>query len=99
MGPAQFIPSTWLLFEGRIAKATGHNPPNPWDPEDAFMASAIYLSDLGGDRKAGELEAAGRYFSGSNWNTTLGRTYASQVLAKVEIYQEQIDILKGIAFK
>ena len=97
MGPAQFIPSTWVLFENRIAKATGHNPPNPWDPEDAFMASAIYLGDLGALSIAGEHEAAARYFAGSNWNTSLGRRYASQVLAKVSTYQQQIDIIKGLA--
>ncbi|MFC1594983.1 lytic murein transglycosylase [Patescibacteria group bacterium] len=99
MGPAQFIPSTWVLFDDRIAKATGHNPPNPWEPEDAFMASAIFLSDLGADTRAGEYEAAGRYFAGSRWNTSLGKRYASQVLAKVAIYQEQINILNGLALR
>lgn len=96
MGPAQFIPSTWILFEGRIAKATTHNPPNPWDPEDAFMASAIFLGDLGATDIAGEHEAAARYFAGSSWNTSLGRRYASQVLAKVSTYQQQINIIKGL---
>lgn len=97
MGPAQFIPSTWALYEKKIAAATGHNPPNPWTPEDAFMASAIYLSELGANTKAGEFTAAAKYFAGGNWNGSLGRTYANQVLAKVETYQEQFNIIKGIA--
>src|SRR3989338_1453873 len=97
MGPAQFIPSTWLMFEDRIARATVHNPPNPWEPEDAFMASGLFLSELGATSISGEQEAAGRYFAGSRWNTSLGRRYASQVLAKVTVYQEQINLLKGLA--
>lgn len=97
MGPAQFIPSTWLLYEAKIAAATGNNPPNPWKPEDAFMASAIYLGELGANTKAGEFIAAAKYFAGGNWNNSLGRTYANQVLTKVETYQEQINIIQGVA--
>lgn len=96
MGPAQFIPSTWQLMKAKIAAATGHNPPNPWDPEDAFMASAIYLGDLGASSVAGEREAAGRYFAGGNWNGSLGRRYAGQVLEKAAGYQEQINIITAV---
>lgn len=98
MGPAQFIPSTWLLYKDRIARVTGHNPANPWEPEDAFMASALFLSDLGAYSRAHEQEAAGRYFAGRRWDTPIGRRYSSQVLAKAANYQEQIDILSSVAF-
>jgi membrane-bound lytic murein transglycosylase B len=47
MGPAQFIPSTWKLFASRIQSLLGYEG-NPWAPQDAFMASALYLTDLGG---------------------------------------------------
>lgn len=47
MGPAQFIPTTWTLFENRLKKMLGHDA-NPWEPRDAFMASSLYLTDLGG---------------------------------------------------
>ncbi|MBI2053017.1 MAG: lytic murein transglycosylase [Candidatus Ryanbacteria bacterium] len=97
MGPAQFIPSTWRLFENRIAEATGHTPPNPWNPEDAFMASALYLADLGATGEAGERTAAAKYFAGSAWKGSLGRTYATQVLDKVATYQEQLAILGNTA--
>ena len=49
MGPAQFIPSTWMLYQSRIASASGQNPPNPWDPRTATFATALYMSDLGAD--------------------------------------------------
>ena len=97
MGPAQFIPSTWELYEGKIARATGHNPPNPWNPEDAIMASAIYLGELGANTRAGERTAAAKYFAGGNWNSSLGRTYANQVLNKVETYQGQIDLIRSVS--
>lgn len=95
MGPAQFIPSTWVLFESRISAITGNTPPNPWDPKDAFVASGLLLKDNGAD--VDERKAAAKYFAGSNWNSYLGRSYASQVLAKVATYQDQLDILKKFA--
>jgi len=100
MGPAQFIPSTWILFEKKVTKLTGHNPPNPWDPEDAFMASAIFLADLGADSrtKNTEWEAAMRYFSGSTWKRKPWLYfYGDNVLAIAKKYQEQIDLLNSLA--
>lgn len=66
MGPAQFIPTTWLLFEDKVAALTGHTPPNPWNVEDAFTASAVFLSEAGARSKtrAGEIAAARTYISG-----------------------------------
>lgn len=98
MGPAQFIPSTWVLYKSAIANITGSQPPNPWNPRDAFVASALLLKDNGavGSRE-NERKAAAKYFAGGNWNSTLGRTYANQVLAKVDVYQEQIDLLQSLA--
>ena len=66
MGPAQFIPTTWLLFADRVANLTGHRPPNPWSIEDAFTASATFLADSGATAKtkSGEIAAARTYISG-----------------------------------
>ncbi|MEK7579489.1 MAG: hypothetical protein AAB460_03105 [Patescibacteria group bacterium] len=96
MGPAQFIPSTWVLYEDRIGQATGNTPPNPYNPEDAFMAAAILLSDNGafsGD-PASERLASLRYFAG--WKNASNPAYAfygNEVMALTEGYQKQIDII------
>lgn len=89
MGPAQFIPTTWLVFEERVARLTGHNPPNPWNVEDAFTASAVFLADGGAFSKttAGEMRAARIYISGRSscsTRTVSGRAcnwYAKRVVS------------------
>jgi peptidoglycan hydrolase CwlO-like protein len=98
MGPAQFIPSTWILYEKKIAKLTKHNPPNPWDPFDALMAAAILLADNGAARGgyANERLAALRYFAG--WKNAEKRAYAfygDDVMELAAKYQRQIDILEA----
>lgn len=100
MGPAQFIPSTWNLFKTRIANALGVTNPNPWLPKDAFMASAIYLSDLGanGQTYSAERDAACRYYSGRRCdNAAPANTfYGNQVMAKaVSIQETMIDVLEN----
>lgn len=96
MGPAQFIPSTWILYEKQIASLTGHNPPNPWDPGDAFMAAAILLADNGADSMTPQTErlAALRYLAG--WKNATNPSYAfygDEVMELAAKYQSQIDIL------
>ncbi len=83
MGPSQFIPSTWELFKNRIGQLLGlaGDAVDPWNPEQAIMATALYLSDLGASsgRYSAEIAAACRYYG------TGGATcsYGQQVLAKV----------------
>jgi membrane-bound lytic murein transglycosylase B len=66
MGPAQFIPSTWILYKDRIARTTGQNPPNPWDPRTAVFATALLMMDNGADAgtRNAEHKAAVRYLAG-----------------------------------
>lgn len=96
MGPAQFIPSTWILYKDRISAATGNKPPNPWDPEDAFMATGLLSQDNGaakGTRSAERL-AAVRYLAG--WTNATKPAYAfygNEVLGYADTYQAQINIL------
>jgi peptidoglycan hydrolase CwlO-like protein len=94
MGPAQFIPSTWSLYEDRIASAVGVETPNPWEPQHAFMASGIYLSDLGADAGTynAKRRAALKYYSGSNWRSPSVQFYGDQVMQKAQdIQQNMID--------
>jgi membrane-bound lytic murein transglycosylase B len=67
MGPAQFIPSTWMGYRDEVARLTGRSPANPWNIEDAFVAAAAKLAHDGADSmtKAGEIAASKRYFCGS----------------------------------
>jgi membrane-bound lytic murein transglycosylase B len=101
MGPSQFIPSTWMLFKDRIAQATSHQNPDPWNPEDAFMASAIYLSDLGASDQSysSERNAACRYYSGRSCDrrAPANSFYGDSVLAKASSIQtNMIDQLNGL---
>ena len=98
MGPAQFIPSTWDLYKVRIAKASGQNPPNPWDPRTAFTASALLMMDNGADKGTyySEKLAALRYFAGwTNAKNPRYDFYGEGVMGLASKYQELIDVLEG----
>ncbi len=84
MGPAQFLPSTWLLFRDSVGRLTGHNPPSPWNVEDAFTAAAVFLADAGADAQteSAELRAAKTYISGSpNCTSQICRSYSRRIVA------------------
>lgn len=72
MGPAQFMPSTWLVYKDRVAKMTGNNPPNPWDLEDALTAMGIKLAGVSGvtsGKESAEKKAAAMYLAGEAWES------------------------------
>lgn len=72
MGPAQFMPSTWLGYKDRVAKMTGNNPPNPWDLEDALTAMGIKLAGVSGvtsGKESSEKKAAAMYLAGGAWES------------------------------
>lgn len=93
MGPAQFIPSTWLAYEEEVSRLTGHNPPNPWNIEDAFMASAIKLTKGGADKqtRAAESGAARAYIGGSTrCSSGICNYYSNAVLRKADEIEKNI---------
>ena len=103
MGPSQFIPSTWEIFKDRIGKMLGTDAEkaDPWNPLHSFMATGIYVGDLGANSGTytAERDAACRYYSGASCQA--GRRpanifYGDQVMQKAANIQENmIDPLEG----
>lgn len=98
MGPSQFIPSTWELVKKRLGSLLGIAPDsaNPWNPQHSFVATGMYLADLGATSSAyaDERNSACRYYSGQK--CTPGRKpanefYGDQVMAKAAYFQKQIE--------
>lgn len=75
MGPAQFIPSTWKLLANRLKTILGYEA-NPWSPRDAFMASGMYLTDLGavGTSVSAQNKAACRYYGSGGASCSYSRS-------------------------
>ena len=92
MGPAQFIPSTWQLFADRLENILGHYA-NPWFPMDAFMASGMYLTDLGGagTSTSAQNRAACSYY-GTRGSTC---SYSRSVQKLKATIQSNIDLLSS----
>lgn len=109
MGPAQFIPSTWKLYEEKIARVTGNAVPSPWNNADAFAATALYMSDLLASASCREyananknvlpyqslLErcAAAKYYSGSRWYT-YRMWYGEPVVVQANEFENKIAIIR-----
>ena len=93
MGPAQFIPTTWLGYVGEVARLTGHNPPSPWNFQDAFTASAIKLARSGATSQdaAGETRAAKAYISGNpSCSSATCNSYASRILQNAATIEQNL---------
>jgi peptidoglycan hydrolase CwlO-like protein len=96
MGPSQFIPSTWKIFEDRIERITGSTTADPWNPQDAITATALYLSDLGAvtGNESSERNAACKYYSGRSCSSGPGASYGNSVMRKIANIQADIDKLQ-----
>jgi peptidoglycan hydrolase CwlO-like protein len=110
MGPAQFIPSTWKIYESKISAVTGNNPPNPWNNADAFAGTAVYIRDLLASSSCInyaktnqhivpyqtllERCAASKYYAGGNWYT-YRMWYGDPVVQQANAYEDDIAVLKG----
>lgn len=89
MGPAQFIPSTWMGYKAKVSAITGKSPADPWDIRDAFIAAGLLLKNNGADNtEDGQWKAAMRYFSGST--NKRYRFYGDNVLTLTAKYEQDI---------
>lgn len=97
MGPSQFIPSTWELFENKIEKITNSSVADPWKPYHAITATSLYLADLGAiaGNEASERNAACKYYSGRSCaSSSAGAGYGNSVMKKLYSMQSDIDKLQ-----
>jgi hypothetical protein len=113
MGPLQFIPSTWAIYGGIINSGNGYVyskssdairsltggtiASNPFNKQDAFMASALLLRDNGasGTYSADRL-AALRYYAG--WGGAAraeNQFYGDQVMERKARLDAEIKTLSG----
>ena len=100
MGPAQFIPSTWIIYRDRLKNIMG-KPGDPWNIKDSFLAAALYLSDYGAAKQTynGEFNAALSYFAGPSWYKSkyadvYRRDYGYPVMAITKTYESDIAKIK-----
>jgi len=96
MGPAQFIPTTWLIYRGPVSDILGYSA-DPWRISDAFTASAYLLARNGATTHtySAERKAALIYYAGGNWAASVNQFYGNQVMERAAQYQKDIDILEG----
>lgn len=100
MGPAQFIPSTWMIYRDRL-KDIMAKPADPWSIKDSFLAAALYLADYGAAKQTseGEFNAALSYFAGPSWykskySSVYKRDYGYPVMAIAKAYESDITKIK-----
>ena len=113
MGPSQFIPSTWAIYGGIkniggvwsydkasdfIRSLTGKgSASNPFNNQDAFMATALLMRDNGaGSTYKSQWTAAVRYFAGWNGaNNPINFPYGDNVMTRKARLESEIKILRG----
>ncbi len=91
-------PWTYQASSDRLRNIRGKgSPSNPWDNQDAFFATAVYMADLGavGGPEA-ERRAALKYYAGGNWQNPSYAFYGDSVMEHAQYYQQQIDTLKQL---
>ena len=101
MGPAQFMPTTWLNlgYKQKVENITGVRPANPWRARDAFLAAALYLADWNASTQnpQSELGAVTAYLCGTSIMTRTcsragGVSYRNSVMEKANWWQQQINL-------
>lgn len=113
MGPSQFIPSTWAIYGGMVNRGSGwvysqaddairrvrggNLPANPFNNQDAFLATALLLRDNGANGTyAGDRQAALRYYAGWGGATNPANAfYGDQVMNRKTRLADEIKILSS----
>ncbi len=97
MGPWAYDAS-----KDRLRQVRGKgSPSNPWDNQDAFLATALYMQELGAAYGTYDSEhlAAMRYFAGwagANNPSPYVRSYGDSVMNHASYFQGQIDTLEEL---
>jgi len=110
MGPAQFIPSTWIGYRNRVATITGVRPANPWNNRDAFVAAALLFRDnfnstacrnygsanrhILPENTLRERCAAAMYYAGGRW-FRFRFSYGDSVLNRARGFADDIAVIRG----
>ena len=92
MGPAQFIASTWSIYDDKVASIVGTTA-NPWNIRHAFLASGLLLKANGA--LSNESKAAAMYYCGGNYGRSECRSYANSVLRYASQYEADIKAIGG----
>ena len=92
MGPAQFTASTWNLYTNKVTSVTGATA-NPWNINDAFLASGLLLKDNGA--ATSESTAAAKYYCGGNAARSECKAYARSVISIANGYADDIAAIGG----
>lgn len=113
MGPSQFIPSTWAVYGGIVNNGNGwvysqvddairringtSQPANPFNNQDAFLATALLLRDNGSTGSyASDRTAALRYYAGwGGANNPANSFYGDQVMNRKARLDNEIKVLSG----
>lgn len=111
MGPSQFIPSTWASYGGLVQSGGGwvysqsndrirainggSGPSNPFNNQDAFIATALLMRDNGADgTTSGDRLAALRYYAGwGGASNPANAFYGNQVMERKGRLAQEIQIL------
>jgi len=111
MGPSQFIPSTWAIYGGIVNNGSGwtysqsddairringgSGPSNPFNNQDAFIATAFLLRDNGADASYyGDRLAALRYYSGwGGASNPANAFYGDQVMTRKARLANEIKVI------
>ncbi len=113
MGPSQFIPSTWAIYGGMVNTGNGWvysessdairringtgSPANPFNNQDAFIATALLMRDNGANGSdGGDRLAALRYYAGwGGASNPANAFYGDQVITRKHRLAGEIQVLGG----